>query len=66
MGSKGSKGKKKTTQLSEDEINLLLSNTSFTREEIFKWHEGFIVSSICSRILFLLLLLLLVKIFCFK
>lgn len=28
--------------LNQEEINLLLANTSFTREEIHKWHEGFI------------------------
>lgn len=27
----------------KDEVNLLLSNTSFTREEIYRWHDGFIV-----------------------
>jgi Ca2+-binding EF-hand superfamily protein len=42
MGSKGSKKKKNPTELTEDEVNLLLSNTSFTREEIYKWHQGFI------------------------
>jgi Ca2+-binding EF-hand superfamily protein len=41
MGAKGSK-KKNPAELTEDEINLLLANTSFTREEILKWHEGFI------------------------
>ena len=28
--------------LSKEEISLLLANTSFTRDEIHKWHEGFI------------------------
>lgn len=43
MGAKAAKPKKKNpTELTEDEINLLLANTSFTREEIHKWHEGFI------------------------
>ncbi|CAF0716350.1 unnamed protein product [Brachionus calyciflorus] len=42
MGNKGGKTKKKNpTVLTEDEINLLLSNTSFTREEIYRWHDGF-------------------------
>lgn len=42
MGAKSSKKKKNPAILTEDEINLLLSNTSFTREEIQKWHQGFI------------------------
>ncbi len=44
-GNKGSGGGKKNdpTKLSEEEINLLLSNTSFKREEILQWHAGFIV-----------------------
>jgi len=43
MGNKGAKAKKKDpTKLTEEEVQLLLANTSFTREEIKKWHEGFI------------------------
>lgn len=46
MGAKASSGikekKKNPAELTEDEINLLLANTSFTRQEIIKWHEGFI------------------------
>lgn len=43
MGANESKDKKKNpAELTQDEINLLLANTSFTREEIQKWHEGFI------------------------
>lgn len=34
MGAKSSKKKKNPTILTEDEINLLLANTSFTREEV--------------------------------
>lgn len=45
MGNNGGK-KKNPAELTEDEIQLLLANTSFTREEIKKWHEGFIVSII--------------------
>jgi Ca2+-binding EF-hand superfamily protein len=41
MGNKAGK-KKNPTELTEDEINLLLANTSFSREEIVKWHEGFV------------------------
>lgn len=47
MGANASTGgvkdkKKNPAVLTEDEINLLLANTSFSREEILKWHEGFI------------------------
>lgn len=45
MGNKPASGgakKKNSAELTEDEINLLLANTSFNREEIVKWHEGFI------------------------
>ena len=46
MGNGGNKGSKKNdpAKLSEEEINLLLANTSFKREEILQWHAGFIVS----------------------
>lgn len=42
MGGKGSKSSKKknSAELTEQEIQLLLDNTNFTREEIVKWHEG--------------------------
>lgn len=40
MGNKGSK--KDPTKLNDDEIQLLLANTSFTREEIITWHQGFL------------------------
>ncbi|RNA03142.1 neuronal calcium sensor 2 [Brachionus plicatilis] len=43
MGNKAAKPKKKNPAiLTEDEVNLLLSNTSFSREEIYRWHDGFI------------------------
>lgn len=46
MGSKASKNnsnnKKNATELLEDEIQLLLKNTHFTRDEIIEWHQGFI------------------------
>lgn len=43
MGSKSSKGKKKDpTVLTEDEIKFLLNNTHYTREEILRWHAGFL------------------------
>lgn len=43
----GNSSGKKTdpTKLTEEEINLLLANTSFKREEIIQWHSGFIVCS---------------------
>jgi hypothetical protein len=46
MGGKTSKkiNKKKTTDLSEEEIQLLLRNTHFNRKQIEDWHAGFIVS----------------------
>ena len=31
--------------ISEEQMTSLLANTAFSREEILKWHEGFIVSS---------------------
>jgi hypothetical protein len=42
MGNKAAK-KKDSTKLTDQEISLLLTNTSFTREEIMQWHAGFIV-----------------------
>ena len=42
MGNKQIK-KKDPTVLTEEEISSLMANTSFTREEIHQWHEGFIV-----------------------
>ena len=41
MGDKQSKIKDST--LTEQEIDSLIENTSFSREEIIQWHEGFIV-----------------------
>ncbi len=41
MGDKQSKVK--PTILTEDGINSLIETTSFCREEILQWHEGFIV-----------------------
>lgn len=34
--------KKSPSQLSEEEINSLMQNTSFSRDEIVQWHAGFI------------------------
>lgn len=52
MGGKKSKGtatqKKKSdpTELTEEEIQLLLRNTHFNRKQIEDWHYGFIVFKI--------------------
>ena len=43
MGSKASKSKNSQKTLSEQEIDLLLANTKFTRPEIIAWHSGFMV-----------------------
>lgn len=49
MGAKGAKiPKKNTTDLTEEEIQLLLTNTHFNRQQITEWHTGFIVSIIYS------------------
>jgi hypothetical protein len=45
MGSDTSKSKKRATQLTEDEIQLLLKNTHFNRQQIKEWHQGFLVSN---------------------
>ena len=33
-----------SAQLSEEDIEILLANTSFDREQIFDWHKNFIVN----------------------
>ena len=43
---KSSSKKVDPTKLTDEEINLLLANTSFKREEILQWHAGFIVSTL--------------------
>ncbi|RNA03141.1 Neuronal calcium sensor 2 [Brachionus plicatilis] len=40
MGNKDSK-KKAEKNLSESELTLLMNNTTFSREEILQWHQGF-------------------------
>ncbi len=42
MGNKGAKGKKDKNVLTEEEMNLLLANTQYTREQIVQWHAGFL------------------------
>ncbi len=43
MGSDTSKSKKHPTQLTQEEIQLLLKNTHFNRQQILEWHQGFLV-----------------------
>lgn len=43
MGNQNSVGKDLTV-LSEEQIMVLLNNTSFDREQILDWHKGFLVS----------------------
>lgn len=39
---------KDSTVLTEDQIVILLNNTSFDRDEILDWHKGFLVNwTIC-------------------
>jgi hypothetical protein len=44
MGGKTSKSDKKNakTELTDEEIELLLKNTHFNRDQIIEWHQGFI------------------------
>ena len=42
MGNRSSK-KKRNCILTEQALHSLEKNTSFTREEILQWHEGFLV-----------------------
>ena len=49
MGSDASKSKKRTTQLTEEEIQLLLKNTHFNRQQIKEWHQGFLVSRLINE-----------------
>ena len=45
MGNVGARDTAKdSTLLTENEIVMLLNNTSFDREEILDWHKGFLVS----------------------
>lgn len=42
MGHKGSKHKKDLTNLSEEEIDRLTKNTTYSRQQIQDWHQGFL------------------------
>jgi Ca2+-binding EF-hand superfamily protein len=43
-GKNGEKEENQKIKISEEQILNLLANTSFSREEILNWHDGFIVS----------------------
>jgi hypothetical protein len=46
MGSKNSKEfKANSIELTEDDIQFLIKNTHFCREQIQEWHGGFIVTN---------------------
>jgi hypothetical protein len=42
MGQKSSKIKKDLTHLSGDEIDRLTNNTTYSRQQIQDWHQGFL------------------------
>jgi Ca2+-binding EF-hand superfamily protein len=42
MGSKSSKEKKDPSILTDEEFNMLKTNTQYTEEEIQAWHSGFL------------------------
>jgi Ca2+-binding EF-hand superfamily protein len=42
MGSKSSKEKKDPSILTDEEFNMLKTNTQYTEEEIQAWHAGFL------------------------
>jgi len=42
MGHKSSKQKKDLTHLSEEEIDRLTKNTTYSRQQIQDWHQGFL------------------------
>ena len=45
-------GNKVTTKINEDDLNFLLANTQFNRDEIIEWHRKFFVKTV-SRLIFL-------------
>lgn len=42
MGAKGGKHKKDLTQLTDEEIERLTKNTTYTKQQIQEWHQGFL------------------------
>ena len=51
-GKNGEKEENQKIKISEEQILNLLANTSFSREEILNWHDGFIVSISYEYIIF--------------
>jgi len=45
-----SRKKKEPTELTEEEIQLLINNTHFNRKQIEEWHTGFIVNTDFKKI----------------
>jgi hypothetical protein len=42
MGQKSGKGKKDLTLLSNEEIDRLTKNTTYSKQQIQDWHQGFL------------------------
>jgi hypothetical protein len=42
MGHKSTKHKKDLTNLSEEEIDRLTKNTTYSKQQIQDWHQGFL------------------------
>ena len=42
MGQKASKHKKDLTHLSDEEIERLTKNTTYSKQQIIDWHQGFL------------------------
>jgi neurocalcin delta len=42
MGNKAGKKKSDPTKITEQEISFLMTNTRYTRDEILRWHDGFL------------------------
>jgi hypothetical protein len=42
MGQKSSKQKKDLTHLSDEEIERLTKNTTYSKTQIHDWHQGFL------------------------
>ena len=42
MGGKSAKHKKDATQLTDDEIDRLVKNTTYSKQQIHDWHQGFL------------------------
>ena len=42
MGQKSGKHKKDLTHLSDEEIDRLTKNTTYSKQQIHDWHQGFL------------------------